>query len=210
MATYIRKLKSADGNWICPATRAEGVYIYTGNITVYDEIESLWTHKKNHDTQISNLQNTVNSKISLSQMYRNGAIYMSTDGTSPASIYGGSWTPINNQFLLGAGAQPAGQTGGAEWITLTASNIPTLSMQIATQPEGYCGANKYPQSFILSSKDPSVVNNDLFDSLNGQTCDRAGGSTYYNSGIVRYYNASPARFDLIQPSYTAYIWERVS
>ena len=33
MATYLRKLKDPDGNYIAPATRAEGVYIGDSKLT---------------------------------------------------------------------------------------------------------------------------------------------------------------------------------
>lgn len=46
--------------------------------------------------------------------YPVGAIYMSTSSTSPASLFGGSWTQIQNQFLLAAGSgYSAGSTGGS-------------------------------------------------------------------------------------------------
>lgn len=46
--------------------------------------------------------------------YPVGAIYMSTSSTSPASLFGGSQTQIQNQFLLAAGSSySAGSTGGS-------------------------------------------------------------------------------------------------
>lgn len=55
----------------------------------------------------------VNTGSTLSA-YPVGAIYMSTSSTSPASLFGGSWTQIQNQFLLAAGSgYSAGSTGGS-------------------------------------------------------------------------------------------------
>lgn len=46
--------------------------------------------------------------------YPVGAIYISTSSTSPASLFGGSQTRIQNQFLLAAGSgYSAGSTGGS-------------------------------------------------------------------------------------------------
>lgn len=46
--------------------------------------------------------------------YPVGAIYMSVNSTSPASIFGGSWTQLQNRFLLGAGSSYSnGATGGS-------------------------------------------------------------------------------------------------
>ena len=52
--------------------------------------------------------------------YPVGAIYMSVNSTSPATLFGGTWVEIANQFLVGAGATyPAGSTGGAATHTHT-------------------------------------------------------------------------------------------
>ena len=54
-----------------------------------------------------------------------GYIYISFDSTSPASMFGGSWTQITNAFLLGAGSTYSnGATGGATTVTLTTANLP--------------------------------------------------------------------------------------
>lgn len=47
-------------------------------------------------------------------IYPIGAIYMSTDPTSPAELFGGTWQRIEGRFLLGAGSgYSAGSTGGS-------------------------------------------------------------------------------------------------
>lgn len=46
-------------------------------------------------------------------IYPVGAIYISTASTSPATLFGGSWTRIEDRFLLAAGPQySAGEQGG--------------------------------------------------------------------------------------------------
>ena len=57
--------------------------------------------------------------------YPVGSIYMSMDATSPQTLFGGTWTAIAGQFLLGAsGAYPAGSTGGEAAHVLTVSEMP--------------------------------------------------------------------------------------
>lgn len=54
-----------------------------------------------------------------------GSIYMSMDATSPQTLFGGTWTAIAGQFLLGAGgAYPAGSTGGEAAHALTETEMP--------------------------------------------------------------------------------------
>lgn len=62
----------------------------------------------------------------LSAVYPVGAVYLSVDSTSPASLFGGTWERIKDRFLLGAGdTYSAGGTGGAATVTLTTSQIPS-------------------------------------------------------------------------------------
>ena len=57
-----------------------------------------------------------------------GYVYLSTDSTSPAAIFGGTWEQLQGRFLLGAGdAYPAGSTGGEAVHTLTVEEMPSHS-----------------------------------------------------------------------------------
>lgn len=59
-------------------------------------------------------------------IYPVGSIYMSVDSTSPGTLFGGTWSQLQNRFLLGAGSSyTAGNTGGASTVTLTTSQIPS-------------------------------------------------------------------------------------
>ena len=52
--------------------------------------------------------------IELSKVYPIGSLYMSTNDTSPASLFGGTWEQLKDRFLLGAGdTYAAGVTGGS-------------------------------------------------------------------------------------------------
>ena len=167
------------------------------------------------DKEFSSLQTKVNQKTTLTdvinKIYPVGAFWITTSYDSPASLFGGSWEQIHDRFLIGAGGRYGrGSTGGADSVKLTASNIPTLSTQILLSKGGYCAGGKIPQSFVKSSKDPSVVNNDLFADLNGQTCDRIVESSYSNSSLVRYYNSNQASVPTTPPFYACYIWRRTA
>lgn len=54
-----------------------------------------------------------------------GSIFQSTDSTSPAELFGGTWEQVKDVFLLAAGdSHEAGSTGGEETHTLTKAEIP--------------------------------------------------------------------------------------
>ena len=56
-------------------------------------------------------------------MYPVGAIYQSWSSTSPANLFGGSWSQITEKFLYCANS--AGGTGGASTVTLNINQMPT-------------------------------------------------------------------------------------
>lgn len=64
-------------------------------------------------------------KSLLDYLHPVGSIYQSTDSTSPADLFGGTWEQIKDVFLLAAGdSHAAGSTGGEATHTLTKAVIP--------------------------------------------------------------------------------------
>lgn len=55
-------------------------------------------------------------------VYPVGSVYISTNSTSPATLFGGTWSQLKDSFLLGAGdTYTAGDTGGAASASYTPS-----------------------------------------------------------------------------------------
>lgn len=78
------------------------------------------------------MRNLQNVRVKVSSSYEKicpfpvGYIYLSTNSTSPASTYGGSWSPLtDSKFLRPAGSWNA--TGGESTHTLTANEMPAHS-----------------------------------------------------------------------------------
>lgn len=64
-------------------------------------------------------------KSLLDYLHPVGSIYQSTDATSPADLFGGTWEQVKDVFLLAAGdSHTAGSTGGEETHTLTKAELP--------------------------------------------------------------------------------------
>lgn len=62
----------------------------------------------------------------LQVVYPIGAIYQSVSATSPASIIGGTWSAIQNRFLVGAGGSyTVNSTGGETSHKLTVNEMPS-------------------------------------------------------------------------------------
>lgn len=88
----------------------------------YDLASTSWQPKK-----ASALASTGQSNLLLT-IYPIGSIYMSTNNTSPATLFGGTWEQIQDRFLLAAGSSyAAGTTGGEVNHTLTISEMPNHS-----------------------------------------------------------------------------------
>lgn len=63
-------------------------------------------------------------KALLDLLHPVGSIFQSTDSTSPAELFGGTWEQVKDRFLLAAGdSHEAGSTGGEEEHILTAAEM---------------------------------------------------------------------------------------
>lgn len=117
--------------------------------------------------------------------YPVGSIYMSVNSTSPASLFGGSWTQLQNRFLLGAGSSyTAGSTGGASAVTLTVDQIPSHAHWGVYRPSWYL----HGQTGQASGVSDGTSNNQLYTDTTG------GGKSHTN----------------MPPYLVVYMWKRVS
>lgn len=112
-----------------------------------------------------------------------GDIFISTNSTSPASRFGGTWTQIKDVFLLAAGdSYAAGATGGEATHTLTVNEMPSHNHSITT----------WANRFWSTPGAQTVL------ALYGET---AGGTGYTGGGQA--HNNMP-------PYFAVYMWRRVS
>ena len=80
----------------------------------------------------------------LNLTYPVGAIYMSVASTSPATLFGGTWTRIQDAFLLAAGTTySAGATGGAATHTLATNEIPSHNHNFVNKKVGGTGTTQW-------------------------------------------------------------------
>lgn len=182
MASYKRKLKDASGNYIIPATRSVSVYM-SNNQNLEDYLNSVK----------SNLQSQIDG-VAL-KLYPVGFMYQSTDATSPASLFGGSWEKIENKFLLGTGTRPVGNTGGEENHALSEAEIPHhihKGLVVDASPvvwfhPGFSTASHQGDSGIMT------------------VCNNGGPSV-----IATYGTGGNAPHNNMPPYYTVNIWRRTA
>lgn len=86
-----------------------------------------------NNNQLTNGKGYLVKSDLLNVVYPVGSIYMSVNSTSPQSFLGGTWTQIQNTFLLAAGSSYSnGSTGGAATVSLTTANMPSHGHGVGT------------------------------------------------------------------------------
>ncbi len=109
----------------------------------------------------------------LNAVYPVGSIYISVNSTSPATLFGGSWTQLENRFLLGAGSSyTAGATDGAASVTsggtaLTTNQIPAHTHGSYSMSGWIRFRNMTNKANIVSGSTNSFLNYYAHDSASG-------------------------------------------
>ena len=118
-----------------------------------------------------------------------GSIYESTDSTSPATLFGGTWTQIKDRFLLAAGdIYTVGATGGEATHALTASEMPAHSHGPKVNGERFaCHAGTATVTGLGFSAGSNV-------DLTWETASVGGGAAHNN----------------MPPYLTVYVWQRTA
>ena len=120
------------------------------------------------------------------ELYPVGSIYMSTENTSPASMFGGTWEQIKDKFLLSAGdTYSAGATGGEASHMLTQTEMARIRLLASAQP-----GNDY--GMILSSS----------------IWTKGDGSSYTIVDMAKGFEQTA--FSLMPPYLAVYCWKRIS
>lgn len=103
--------------------------------------------------------------------YPVGAVYISANSTSPASLFGGTWESIGGRFLLGADATyAAGSTGGNNTIQINVENMPYWSLFAnSVVQDGMWSYGKWADHSAKSGDTLARHNGDLGDT--GQPID---------------------------------------
>ena len=106
-------------------------------------------------------------------IYPVGAVYISMNNTSPATLFGGSWTKVEGKFLLGtSSAYPSGSSGGEETHTLTVNEMPSHKHTFYLQR----GTNTEERTALLEWANSSQVSG----WQSWQTDDTGGGQAHNN------------------------------
>lgn len=107
-----------------------------------------------------------------SELYPVGSIYMSTENTSPASLFGGTWEQIKDKFLLSAGNNySAGSTGGSADAVVVNHNH---TWQGSTTLESGHTHNDNSNWFLQVGSGSIYWSGTVYQSINNSGVDGAG------------------------------------
>jgi len=115
--------------------------------------------------------------------------YNRTNSTNPATLLGfGTWVAVTDVFPVAHGSTYT-STGGAATVTLSASNIPTITSTITLGNNTGAGSNTY----VGASNIGGIAT--------------TGGTT---AGSITSNNTGSSAFSIIPPYQAVYIWERTA
>lgn len=115
-----------------------------------------------------------------------GYIYISTNSTNPGNLFGGTWTQLEDRFLLGAGSTyTAGNTGGSSTHTLTIDEMPRHQHQLTLADYG----SDVASGVLWSTRNPKKY------SYAGDMVEPVGGGQPHS---------------IMPPYLVVYMWERTA
>lgn len=169
--------------------------------------------------------------------YPVGAYYISSDSTSPATLFGGTWTQIQNRMIMAAGSSySVGATGGSATKKLTTDNLPahTHSCGSAGSHSHTKGSMDITGAFPVSREAQDSANNHYSGAFSkgstatgswGNDADKIGSMmvnfkasnswTGSTSSTVNHTHTigttgKTKAFDIMPPYIVAYVWRRTA
>lgn len=192
-----------DGATFTPSVSSDGVLSWTNDkgktnpasVNIKGPKGDAFTYADFTSAQLEALRGPKGDKgdpLSVLEAYPIGSIYISTNATSPATLFGGNWDEIHGAFLFANSAlHKAGEIGGEEAHVLKEKEIPIHYHDEyvgndggdGSVPEGYYGFT----SIAYTSKNTYWAK--------GSKTSEAGGGQAHNN---------------MPPYLSVYMWQRVS
>lgn len=130
-----------------------------------------------------------------------GTILMTTENVNPSTYIGGTWTALEDVFLFAASeTHPAGETGGSEEVTLTASQLPAHRHYTINMAKAEAGVSPDYQHTVARYDRETTSWEDCHYQLNGNSNDANGGRTSTTG--------SGEAHDNMPPYLAVYTWKR--
>lgn len=196
----------------------QGAYIVGGTVmcSLVGTLLTVYTYKTEPITP-SIIENTIFPTIA-DMIYPVGAIYMSTNSTTPDTLFGGTWVQIKDSFLLACGDRHNnGDVGGAENIALTEAQLPQHRHSIPALSGTAGSTNSAHRHVIYSSGEQAAYGQGSYSSnLDGSSITKYTGTDGAHSHSVTTtasntgYTGSGNAHDNMPPYLAVYCWRRTA
>lgn len=215
-------------------------YIDTNTKAIESNANSIQTNSDNISTNtsdISKIKSALTSRdTSTSSLFYQlmqlvhpvGSLYWSSNSTSPATLFGGTWEQIKDKFIYAAGTYSAGTTGGAGTVTLTTANLPNHSHKLtngtakftgtsgttsAVQPHLYLGSYSGNWGQVaIHAKEKGYASTDSIDWAYDYGVEKHS-HTFTPSGSISGQTdstGSGTSFSIMPPYLVMYCWKRTA
>lgn len=192
-----------DGATFTPSVSSDGVLSWTNDkgktnpasVNIKGPKGDAFTYADFTSAQLEALRGPKGDKgdpLSVLEAYPIGSIYISTNATSPATLFGGNWDEIHGAFLFANSAlHKAGEIGGEEEHVLKEKEIPVHYHDEYVGNDG--GDGSVPEGYYGFTSIASTSKNTYW--AKGSKTSEVGGGQAHNN---------------MPPYLSVYMWERVS
>lgn len=176
--------------------------------TEWKELYALPEHRHNAEDIVQNGEDAVAlinamKTVLVDTIYPVGSIYISTNSATPESLFGGTWTQINDKFLLAAGSlYSAGDEGGSASYNLSIDAHKHLA------PVGY---NSGVFGIIdFSSNGTSTAAASGYKTTNANVGNSTGSASNITKIYTKTAGAISKNIPTIPPYFAVNVWQRIS
>lgn len=192
-----------DGATFTPSVSSDGVLSWTNDkgktnpasVNIKGPKGDAFTYADFTSAQLEALRGPKGDKgdpLSVLEAYPIGSIYISTNATSPATLFGGNWDEIHGAFLFANSAlHKAGEIGGEEEHVLKEKEIPIHYHDEYVGNDG--GDGSVPEGYYGFTSIACTSKNTYW--AKGSKTSKAGGGQAHNN---------------MPPYLSVYMWQRVS
>lgn len=131
------------------------------------------------------------------KIYPIGSIYMSINSTSPATLFGGTWTQLKDRFLLGAGSTYSNGTTGGKTNYALRANIGAVNDRADSL--GYIGT---PTTALMKNGSRSIY------SIIGTQI--SSFDHWNHATVVSDNDVNNSTTTIIPPYLVVYMWKRTA
>lgn len=150
----------------------------------------------------------VHGKKLIDYIYPVGSIYLSVNATSPATLFGGSWTQLKDRFLVGTGTYANGATGGEATHVLTRAEQPSVVGQLQFRQ---VGTTNVVDVYGTSSTTPFSYTANGGAKWANQATQQANSTSTNKNAVIKFDNGGKGTAHNNLPPYLAvYMWKRTA